>query len=204
MQLPQLMEVQGIRVLTTKQIAEAYEVDARTIQYNFRYNKSKYLLGKYYIEIVGEELRKLKTRNEFPSSLKYAKALYLWTEKGALLHAKSLNTDKAWEVYDYLVDYYFRTKGQQATQPAQEVKALPQPKRKVFVDIPENMEAQELIRKMRKFLAGADAILDKYNMYRSEENFRSTAATLNDISLDIYMLADRLKRFEPNLVEKPI
>ena len=30
--------------------------------------------------------------------------LYLWTEKGALLHAKSLNTDKAWEVYDYLVD----------------------------------------------------------------------------------------------------
>lgn len=25
-----------------------------------------------------------------------------------MLHAKSLNTDKAWEVYDYLVDYYFR------------------------------------------------------------------------------------------------
>ena len=35
---------------------------------------------------------------------------YLWTEKGALLHAKSLNTDKAWEVYDYLVDFYFRAK----------------------------------------------------------------------------------------------
>lgn len=30
--------------------------------------------------------------------------------KGALLHAKSLNTDKAWEVYDYLVDFYFRAK----------------------------------------------------------------------------------------------
>lgn len=27
-----------------------------------------------------------------------------------LLHAKSLNTDKAWEVYDYLVDFYFRAK----------------------------------------------------------------------------------------------
>lgn len=36
--------------------------------------------------------------------------IYLWTEKGALLHAKSLNTDKAWEVYDYLVDFYFRAK----------------------------------------------------------------------------------------------
>lgn len=38
---------------------------------------------------------------------KNAKTLYLWTEKGAFLHAKSLNTDKAWEVYDRLVDTYF-------------------------------------------------------------------------------------------------
>ncbi len=36
--------------------------------------------------------------------------MYLWTEKGALLHAKSLNTNKAWKVYDYLVDFYFRVK----------------------------------------------------------------------------------------------
>ena len=27
-----------------------------------------------------------------------------------MLHAKSLKTDKAWEVYDYLVDFYFRAK----------------------------------------------------------------------------------------------
>jgi hypothetical protein len=36
--------------------------------------------------------------------------LYLWTERGALLHAKSLNTDKAWEVYGELVETYFRAK----------------------------------------------------------------------------------------------
>ncbi|MDR1208858.1 MAG: hypothetical protein LBK41_00865 [Clostridiales bacterium] len=36
--------------------------------------------------------------------------LYLWTERGALLHAKSLNTDKAWEVYDRLVETYFRVR----------------------------------------------------------------------------------------------
>jgi len=40
--------------------------------------------------------------------LKKAKILYLWTEKGAFLHAKSLNTDVAWEVYDQLVDSYFK------------------------------------------------------------------------------------------------
>lgn len=42
--------------------------------------------------------------------MKKVSILYLWTEKGALLHAKSLNTDRAWEVYDYLVDFYFRAK----------------------------------------------------------------------------------------------
>ena len=36
-------------------------------------------------------------------SLKNAKIIYLWTERGAFLHAKSLNTDKAWEVYDCFV-----------------------------------------------------------------------------------------------------
>lgn len=30
--------------------------------------------------------------------------LYLWTEKGAFLHAKSLGTDRAWEVYGHLLN----------------------------------------------------------------------------------------------------
>lgn len=110
MQLPEVLEVEGIRVLTTKQLAEMYGTDVKTIQYNFRYNKGNYILGKHYIEVNGERLRELKTRSEFPASLKYAKLVYLWTEKGALLHAKSLNTGKAWQVYDYLVDFYFRAK----------------------------------------------------------------------------------------------
>lgn len=118
MQLPNITEVKGIRVLTTKQLAELYGTDARTLQYNFRYNKERYMLGKHYIEVDGDELRRLKTRSEIPSSFKYAKRLYLWTEKGALLHAKSLNTDKAWEVYDYLVDFYFRAK--ERTEPVKQ------------------------------------------------------------------------------------
>lgn len=105
-----ILEVTGIRVLTTKQIAEAYGVTKDKIIYNFNYNKERYILGKHYIEVTGDELRRLKTTCENQMSLKYAKSLYLWTEKGALLHAKSLNTDKAWEVYDYLVDFYFRAK----------------------------------------------------------------------------------------------
>lgn len=119
MQLPQTVEIKGIKVLTTKQIADAYGVTKDKIIYNFNYNKDRYILGKHYIEVSGEELRRLKRTCEIQSSFKYAKLLYLWTEKGALLHAKSLNTDKAWEVYDYLVDFYFRAKEEPKPVPAE-------------------------------------------------------------------------------------
>lgn len=110
MQLPQTIEIKGIKVLTTKQIAEAYGVKADIIGYNFRYNKEHYIEGKHYIMLEGQALRDFKlTTVEIQRLLPRVNKLYLWTEKGALLHAKSLNTDKAWEVYDYLVDHYFRT-----------------------------------------------------------------------------------------------
>lgn len=51
-----------------------------------------------------------KGDHQIDDQFKHTPRLYLWTEKGALLHAKSLNTDKAWEVYDYLVETYFRVK----------------------------------------------------------------------------------------------
>lgn len=145
MQLPETVEVKGMKVLTTRQIAEAYGVSKDKIIYNFNYNKDRYVLGKHYIEVFGEELRRLKRTCEIQSSFKYAKSLYLWTEKGALLHAKSLNTDKAWQVYDYLVDFYFRTKEenlpekkevvpvQTTTEPAKKKLAIPAMDEPVFV-----------------------------------------------------------------------
>lgn len=116
MQLPQMIEVRGIRVLTTKQIAEAYGTEPERIKLNYRYNKGRFIEGKHIIPIQGQELREFKARYQFDTQFKYAKSLYLWTEKGALLHAKSLNTDKAWEVYDYLVDFYFRAKEEKSPQ----------------------------------------------------------------------------------------
>lgn len=130
MELPQTIEIKGSKVLTTKQIAEAYGVTKEKIIYNFNYNKDKYILGKHYIEVFGEELRRLKRTCEIQSSFKYA---------------KSLNTDKAWQVYDYLVDFYFRTKEenlpekkevvpvQTTTEPAKKKLAIPAMDEPVFV-----------------------------------------------------------------------
>lgn len=105
----QITEYKSIRVLTTQQIAEAYGSDTRVISNNFNRNKERYIEGKHYICLEGEELKDFKTNHQFDESSRINK-LYLWTEKGAFLHAKSLNTDTAWEVYDRLVDNYFNKK----------------------------------------------------------------------------------------------
>ena len=99
-------EYRDMRVLTTQQIAEAYGTDVKAISNNFNRNKERYIEGKHFVCLEGEELKNFKTVHQFEESSRINK-LYLWTKKGAFLHAKSLNTDTAWEVYDRLVDSYF-------------------------------------------------------------------------------------------------
>ncbi len=94
------------RVLTTARIAEQYGTDEKTIQKNFANNKSRYIEGKHYYRLTGEILKATRKIYGLPSNIN---TLYLWTEKGALLHAKSLNTDNAWQVYEFLVDNYFKS-----------------------------------------------------------------------------------------------
>ncbi|WP_209121545.1 ORF6N domain-containing protein [Alkalihalobacillus sp. BA299] len=103
-----IIEHGGQRVLTTQQLAEAYGSTSDKISYNFKYNEERYKEDKHYILLIGEELKAFKKANrEFQGSLN---KLYLWTEKGAWLHAKSLNTDEAWDAYEMLVDDYYRQK----------------------------------------------------------------------------------------------
>ena len=54
------VEVKGFRVLTTKQIAEAYGTTTEHIKHNFGSNKTKYLEGKHYICLTGESLTQFK------------------------------------------------------------------------------------------------------------------------------------------------
>lgn len=118
-------EYKEIRVLTTQQIADAYGTDTQIVTNNFNRNKDRYVEGKHYICLTGDEKADFinKNQNDF-SSFTRAKAIYLWTEKGAFLHAKSLNTDKAWEVYDHLVDTYFNRKKPLTT--AEQIKLIAQ------------------------------------------------------------------------------
>lgn len=104
-----VIEKDNDRVLTTAQLAEIYGTDTKTISYNFNYNKSRFTDGKHYFVLTGENRKDFLLNNrEIHDSSKHAKVIYLWTAKGALLHAKSLGTDEAWEKYEMLVDDYFQ------------------------------------------------------------------------------------------------
>ncbi|MDE5619496.1 MAG: ORF6N domain-containing protein [Ruminococcus sp.] len=105
------IENEGKRVLTTAQLAEAYGTTVGTVTRNFNRNKEHYTEGKHFYCLTGEELKAFFASDKLSvANFGKVRCLYLWTERGSLLHAKSLNTDKAWEAYDYLLEHYFQTR----------------------------------------------------------------------------------------------
>lgn len=203
MQLPKITEYQGIRVLTTSQIATMYGTDSKTISYNFSYNKKKYIEGKHYIKLEGTELKTFKASREIPDCHKYSAHLYLWTEKGALLHAKSLNTDKAWEVYDYLVDFYFRAK-EKAVPEKTETKLEPakKPSGREVVDVPENIKIQKAIMEVKKHITALDVTVEELNKYHCEANYRHLKYAMDMLWIELGRKITDLEGITPDLVVK--
>ena len=146
MQLPETVEFEGTRVLTTRQIADSYETKEVQIHQNFKNNRMRFVEGKHYISLSGDELKTFKNHLEKIEVVKNRTShLYLWTEKGALLHAKSLNTDKAWEVYDYLVDFYFRAKEEPKPVPVETAPVVSKKDDKKLPQIDDPIRALKLL-----------------------------------------------------------
>lgn len=107
-----VIEWNNERVITTAQLANIYETDINNVQVNFSRNKNRFTEGKHYIFLQGNELKEYKrllTESQHPLSeeLKFVSQLYLWTKQGASRHCKILDTEKAWEQFDYLEEAYF-------------------------------------------------------------------------------------------------
>lgn len=103
------IEFKKQRIMTTKTLAEQFGTDENNIQKNFSNNKERFKEGKHYIELKGQALKDFKNSlpNEIQEPLKFAPVLYLWTERGVARHAKILETDVAWDIYEELEDNYF-------------------------------------------------------------------------------------------------
>lgn len=151
------VEFKKQRVITTELLAQVYETDVNNIQANFKNHKNKFVEGKHYYLLQGEELRQFKSHLnniQLPIS-KYTSQLYLWTERGANRHCKILDTDKAWEQFDNLEETYFRVKENKPTciedvliQSLQEMKDVKQQLNQVNHKVLETKEELKTVREV--------------------------------------------------------
>ncbi|HGE3799631.1 TPA: ORF6N domain-containing protein, partial [Escherichia coli] len=95
-------------VITTELLASLYGTEVNGIQQNFKRNIARFVVGKHFFKLEGNELRDFKNRlTDSQSVAKHTRSLILWTERGAARHAKMLETEQAWEVFEKLEDCYF-------------------------------------------------------------------------------------------------
>lgn len=115
-----IINFKSVPVVTTEMLANFYGTDTINIRMNHSNNKSRFVEGKHFFKLVGEQLKEFRLKvNELYSQndllvnnmhaqiSNKVRALTLWTERGAARHAKMLDTDQAWEVFEQLEDCYF-------------------------------------------------------------------------------------------------
>ncbi|EDJ6155632.1 ORF6N domain-containing protein [Salmonella enterica] len=100
-----------IPVITTELLAKLYGTERQRVTNNFNRNKERFVEGKHYFMAKGETLENLKNSlRDFQTIAPNVRKLILWTERGAARHAKMLETDQTWEVFEKLEDCYFSQK----------------------------------------------------------------------------------------------
>lgn len=118
------IEYKNQRIMTTRILAEQYGATEKNINDNFCNNRERFKEGKHFIKLEGKELKIFK--NSLPDNigqpLKFAPKLILWTERGAARHAKILETDEAWEVYEVLEDTYFKVREVKQLSPMEQLR----------------------------------------------------------------------------------
>ncbi|EFM5060601.1 ORF6N domain-containing protein, partial [Escherichia coli] len=98
-----------IPVITTELLAQLYGTETVNIKMNFSRNSARFVQGKHFFKLEGNELREFKHRLSLSESVsrevtesysvkiaRNVRSLILWTERGAARHAKMLETDRAW------------------------------------------------------------------------------------------------------------
>ena len=118
------VEYRAERVLTTEQLAQAYECGTDNIKRNFSNNKEHFEEGKHFFKLEGDELKDLRGKNIHLQISPKTRCLYLWTRRGASRHSKMLGTDRAWEMFDALEESYFNPRPKALTPAEQMAQGL--------------------------------------------------------------------------------
>ena len=102
-----IIRFKNVPVVTTAQLAEFYGVDVNNIQQNYKRNASRFIEGKHYFKLTGQDLKDVAADFKSVANFNKVRHLIVWTERGAARHAKMLDTDHAWDVFERLEDCYF-------------------------------------------------------------------------------------------------
>lgn len=107
-----IVSFKSVPVVTTTMLADFYGTQEVRIRQGHDRNKSRFIEGKHFFKIVGQELKdfvsSLKILANSPIISNKTRSLILWTERGAARHAKILDTDQAWDIFEQLEDCYFK------------------------------------------------------------------------------------------------
>ena len=104
-----IVNFKSIPVITTEMMADFYGTESKNIQNNFLRNSKRFIEAKHFFKIIGQELKDFKNQPSLRGLVnKRVSHLTLWTERGAARHAKMLDTDQAWDIFEQLEDCYFR------------------------------------------------------------------------------------------------
>jgi len=95
------------RVITTECLSSYFGAPAVRLRQNYQRNAERFVEGKHFFKLTGTALKDFVSISEIPSKSSKARAMMLWTDRGVARHAKMLETDAAWELFEKLEDAYF-------------------------------------------------------------------------------------------------
>ncbi|EBX4280427.1 ORF6N domain-containing protein [Salmonella enterica subsp. enterica serovar Napoli] len=149
----QIIEYRGQRVVTNEQLAAGYGTDVANIKMNYSRNADRFVEGKHFFKVTGEELANLRVTFSYLQISSKTRSLMLWTERGAANHAKMLETDQAWGYHEDLVEFYFTQRN--AT-------ALPVSRKELALMVIEAEERAEAAALENKTLSATVESLEKH------------------------------------------
>lgn len=110
---------EGKKAMLVKDIAEIHEREVKVINQTINKNINRF---KFDVDII--DLKSKVNQNDLTEkygfevhSVRMSKNIYLLSERGYAKLLKILEDDKAWEIYDELVDNYFSMRSEQKRLP---------------------------------------------------------------------------------------
>jgi len=124
-----IIEWNGERVVSTKDIAELHGLDVKIINRKYRRNKRYFMEGIDYFEVRREDLTGVQngTGQEAIEEMLFrnsAPYILLITESGYLNFVKTINDDRAWAIFKGLKDIYFKAQKEKSIELRKKSKAV--------------------------------------------------------------------------------